>query len=202
MEEQRDLLNSTEEQREKAVDALHNSDYRRANPGDYKCPHCKYITLKYEASRCPLCHGEIESYYWYTIRAAEKEKEAAAKAAAEEWKRTAPEREAAERAAKQKCEAEEIEAKQKREACEAEEIKEKKKRKRKALRESASNGAWTGATLGGIILGISGAYSCLNNYTERTPVTNFNLISGLLDGAFWGALLGAFLGFLYRITKD
>ena len=38
--------------------------YKGANPGDYECPHCRYVSLKAGASRCPLCHGEVGSNYW------------------------------------------------------------------------------------------------------------------------------------------
>ena len=34
------------------------------DPGDFRCPHCKYKSLRWEATRCPLCHSEIESAYW------------------------------------------------------------------------------------------------------------------------------------------
>lgn len=109
-ERHRELLHATEESLEETVDALLNSDYRRANPGDYPCPHCRYISLKNYASRCPLCHGEIGGNYWNAVRKVEKDEaeiaEAESKAEAErkvareaaaaaEWIRTAPEREAA-----------------------------------------------------------------------------------------------------------
>jgi len=72
------------------------SDYKRANPGDYLCPHCRYIALKRWGKRCPLCHGEVESSYWSRLIAAEAAAEAAR---VEELERTAPAREAAARAA-------------------------------------------------------------------------------------------------------
>ncbi|HXU36508.1 MAG TPA: hypothetical protein VN937_09105 [Blastocatellia bacterium] len=75
-----------------------------ANPGDYECPHCLYLSLKKDASRCPLCHGEVRSGYWDVVRVREKADEerraAALEAAAEEQIRTAPERAAAARAAR------------------------------------------------------------------------------------------------------
>lgn len=49
-----------------------SSEWGRANPGDHQCPHCKYISLKNEASRYPLCHSEIRSDYWIPVRAAQK----------------------------------------------------------------------------------------------------------------------------------
>lgn len=39
-------LRSAQERHEEAIAAAEASDYRRANPGDYECPHCKYISLK------------------------------------------------------------------------------------------------------------------------------------------------------------
>jgi len=74
---------------------------KRANPGDYECPHCFYVTLKNRASRCPQCHGRIGSEYWEEVRekervnterTAERKRELAA-----EWNRGAPSRRAAER---------------------------------------------------------------------------------------------------------
>ena len=50
------------------------------NPGDYDCPHCLYRSLRRNASRCPLCHGEIEVSHWTDVLAREKaeaEREAA-----------------------------------------------------------------------------------------------------------------------------
>lgn len=102
-ERHKELLSATEESVADTVDAMREADYRRANPGDYACPHCKYISLKRGASRCPLCQGEVESDYWSAIQAAEKaaaraaveQKAAAAAAAAAAWERSAPERAAA-----------------------------------------------------------------------------------------------------------
>lgn len=53
---------------EATIETAQQSDYKRANPGDHLCPHCKYISLKYDASRCPLCHGQIETEYWNRVR--------------------------------------------------------------------------------------------------------------------------------------
>ena len=62
------------------------SDYRRANPGDFECPHCKYISLKRGAARCPHCRGHIRSDDWIKLEAADK---AAKRAAAEREKEAA-----------------------------------------------------------------------------------------------------------------
>jgi len=83
--------------------AVSDAGYRSANPGDYECPHCRYRSLLRDASRCPLCHGEIAGNYWIPVRAQEKaeteRKRAREAAATAEWIRTAPEREALARAA-------------------------------------------------------------------------------------------------------
>lgn len=95
-----DLLNATAESAAATVAAAHESDHRRANPGDYACPHCKYISLNYDAARCPLCRGEIGGAYWNDVRAEEKaaaeRRRAQEEEAAAEWIRTAPQRAAAE----------------------------------------------------------------------------------------------------------
>lgn len=46
------------------ADERRQSDYKRANPGDFKCPECKYVTLLIEASRCPMCHASIPAAFW------------------------------------------------------------------------------------------------------------------------------------------
>jgi hypothetical protein len=71
-ERHRALLNATAEGLADTVDAMHASDYRRANPGDYQCPHCKYVALKSDATRCPLCRGEIDRAYWKGVRILER----------------------------------------------------------------------------------------------------------------------------------
>jgi hypothetical protein len=70
-----------------------------ANPGDYECPHCRYISLKWGASRCPLCHGDLRGDHWKNILAAEEAsanwEKARKEAQAAERKRTEPARNAA-----------------------------------------------------------------------------------------------------------
>jgi hypothetical protein len=78
------------ETEESTLRSLANTEYRATNPGEYECPHCRYVSLRREAPRCPLCHGSVHADYWSRVRAAE----AAAQA---EWDRGAPKREAAER---------------------------------------------------------------------------------------------------------
>src|SRR3954451_14837991 len=92
-----DCRDSDKEVRQSLSELAH----KRANPGDYECPHCLYISLKNRASRCPKCHGHIDREYWDGVREkervsaernAERERELAA-----EWDRGAPSRRAAER---------------------------------------------------------------------------------------------------------
>ncbi|HEX3186950.1 MAG TPA: hypothetical protein VHQ94_19285 [Pyrinomonadaceae bacterium] len=68
----RELLNATASGLADTVVAMRASDYRRANPGEYECPHCKYIALKSDATRCPLCRGEIDGGYWKEVRIRER----------------------------------------------------------------------------------------------------------------------------------
>lgn len=69
--------------REESIQALEESDRRRANPGDFECPHCRYISLRRDASRCPLCHGSIDSGYWKVVLERERARKEAARVAAE-----------------------------------------------------------------------------------------------------------------------
>ena len=70
------------EAEERAEERASDIIYKRANPGDYECPACKYTTLRRDASRCPMCHATIEEQYWENVRSAEKAAKAAAEAAA------------------------------------------------------------------------------------------------------------------------
>ncbi len=58
-----------EADRKETKEELSRIAHKHANPGDFKCPHCKFISLKIDASRCPLCHGDIGKDYWQTLRA-------------------------------------------------------------------------------------------------------------------------------------
>jgi RNA polymerase subunit RPABC4/transcription elongation factor Spt4 len=71
-ERHQQLLNATAGGLADTVDAMRASDYRRANPGEYECPHCKYVALKSDATRCPLCRGEIDRDYWKGVRIREQ----------------------------------------------------------------------------------------------------------------------------------
>ncbi len=70
--------------------------YATNNPGDYHCPYCRLRSLKRSASRCPKCHGEIDSQYWENVRRVEEEarraQEEAQRVKEEEWRRGEPER--------------------------------------------------------------------------------------------------------------
>ena len=77
-----ELIEAARDAAEAASEAARESDFRRANPGDYQCPHCKYITLKLGATRCPACHGTPSPDYWPRAIAREQAK-------AEELKRLA-----------------------------------------------------------------------------------------------------------------
>lgn len=52
-----------------ALEDVSRIAHRQANPGDFECPHCKFVSLKMDASRCPLCHGDVGKDYWQTWRA-------------------------------------------------------------------------------------------------------------------------------------
>lgn len=105
-ESAQELLRSSEEAAAEssaaAAAAMRESDFRRANPGEYECPHCLYRTLRSGATRCPMCHGQVDAEYWREVRTREQaevaRQKALAEAAAEEARRTAPAREAAARA--------------------------------------------------------------------------------------------------------
>ena len=88
-------LSAAASHRSEIKKALAAAEYKRANPGDYECPSCGYKTLKRGFPRCPHCRGHVEQPYWADVRKREEAAELQKKAAAEEWKRTEPERVAA-----------------------------------------------------------------------------------------------------------
>ena len=77
-EEQLEQLRENAQRAEQAA-------YARINPGDYDCPACLYRTLKYRATRCPMCRADVGSGYWIGV-------DTRARAAKEEWERGAPAR--------------------------------------------------------------------------------------------------------------
>lgn len=180
-ERHRELLNSTEASAAETLDAMRDSDYRRANPGDYACPHCKYVSLKREASRCPLCHGEVGSQYWSEVRAAENAEnerrraiaEAAANAAAAEYIRTAPQRAAAE----------------------AEALRIKQRAKNISSVMNVFGGGASGGFLGLLLGAIIGFGKGCANYSPYNGSSPFTYIpTAALTVCIIGAVLGAVVG--------
>lgn len=84
--------------------AAEEAIYKQANPGEYKCPSCLYITLKRGASRCPRCHATIGTEHWISIYEHEnreqEERKRRNEIAAEEWAKGEPERQRRARATK------------------------------------------------------------------------------------------------------
>src|ERR1039458_7968163 len=63
-----------EQKAEERAREAEEREYRRANPGSYECPACKFITLKRDALRCRECTAvveQVEPGYWANVRAAE-----------------------------------------------------------------------------------------------------------------------------------
>ena len=100
-EEVIDALKSQAEAQAEALksqaEAMADAEAKRFNPGDYVCPHCLYTTLKYYASRCPICQGPIDGAHWERVVQAEKEAEIHRREEEErrlrEWEKVRPERE-------------------------------------------------------------------------------------------------------------
>jgi hypothetical protein len=107
-ERHQDILAQARESAEDTARAIRESDYRRANPGNYECPLCLYVSLRRGASRCPTCQGDVPSDHWAGVFAAEKaradQKQARKAAEAAEWARNAPVRAAAAAAAAKEAE--------------------------------------------------------------------------------------------------
>jgi rubrerythrin len=86
-----------EEDRKERRRIAAEAEHKRANPGDYECPNCGYITLKRGRPRCPTCQGTVSPEFWPAIYDAERKIAERRKAEellkAEEWERTRPERE-------------------------------------------------------------------------------------------------------------
>jgi hypothetical protein len=59
--------------------------YHTNNPGDYECPACRMISLKYLASRCPLCRSDVNSTFWERIQAREEEERKDAERQHQTW---------------------------------------------------------------------------------------------------------------------
>lgn len=115
-EDRQEIIDGLSEQTKETKKSLEDMAYKQANPGDYQCPECLYITLKKSASRCPTCRSSISTAHWERVLEQERvEKERAAKILAEFQAEQRAAREAAQevakkveqRAAREKLEAEE-----------------------------------------------------------------------------------------------
>jgi len=84
-----ELLEALEREREERRAAEEDAKNRTANPGDYECPECRYVTLRRMAKRCPKCHAIIPPAHWPPIVEAERrraeERERERQRAAQEW---------------------------------------------------------------------------------------------------------------------
>ena len=63
------------EKLDEATAANQDLVYKFRNPGDFQCPACKLITLKRGASRCPICHIDIEPDFWTAVAERERREE-------------------------------------------------------------------------------------------------------------------------------
>ncbi|MDP3763910.1 MAG: hypothetical protein Q8Q92_04735 [bacterium] len=80
-----ELAETRAEQAEEVKQSLEDVAYKQANPGDYQCPECLFITLKRGASRCPMCRSSIPREYWERVAEQERiQAERAAKIQAEQ----------------------------------------------------------------------------------------------------------------------
>ncbi len=88
-----------EEDRAAALEFTERAAWKSHNPGDHECPHCKYISLKFAATRCPLCHGKIDALFWQEVavraEASRIDERRRSQLAAAELERTRPQRLAA-----------------------------------------------------------------------------------------------------------
>ena len=64
----KDILEQLANSQKANVEIAAQVIYRTNNPGDYECPACKMISLKTDASRCPLCRSDVPSEFWDRIR--------------------------------------------------------------------------------------------------------------------------------------
>ena len=141
----------------------------------------QWMLLESEVIKDSIPGTEIKNEL--AVAEAKKAKAEAEKAKAEvEQIRTAPERAAAAASA----------------AAEAQRL-----RRNAASRRNAAEYGSGGAFLGGIVMGLSGCVSCLNNFqTQHTLMTDFNLFNGLLYGAIGGAVIGVVVGLAIGQSKD
>ena len=187
-ERHRELLETADEHHRELIETtesgLEQSDYRRANPGDYKCPHCKYVSLNNGATLCPLCRGDVGRAYWQAI----EEREAAA--------RIARQRKLEEEAAAEKREEELWAARRRAPEYLAQEEARIAKGELRRSRANASEGMWVGMIIGGLLIGILGFGYCVRQTPGLEPLgpSSFNLYTGVFLGAIVGAVIGRIIG--------
>jgi len=127
-----------EEQEERAAE----SDYKAANPGDYQCPKCLFITLKRNAQTCCKCHRDVPDDYWPEVDRKEQEE----RRKFEEAQRVYEEQRRQEALAWQAKREAEQRAEEERKAEAAREWKRKEpERQAAALEAAAKEAAWPGA---------------------------------------------------------
>src|SRR3989442_1350390 len=85
-DDREEAFESQEQARIETAERFADLERSIRNPGDYECPHCLYVSLKRDASRCPTCHANIDREHWVGIRKAEL---AAAESARHEAERSA-----------------------------------------------------------------------------------------------------------------
>lgn len=61
-----------ERRHEEIVEERRRASHKEANPGDYECPECRYVTLLRSATRCPKCRAVVDPSYWSPIFEREK----------------------------------------------------------------------------------------------------------------------------------
>lgn len=81
------IISELSQLRDDAIESASTAAYLKNNPGDYECPSCGYITLKYCRNRCPQCQADVPDGYWTPIIERERSRAEAARKAQEEWDR-------------------------------------------------------------------------------------------------------------------
>ena len=96
IEEARERERERKRRHDELVHLRREEIYRQSNPGDYRCPICKFKTLEREAECCPKCQKAVPLDYWPPILERERtdaeERERLKTLAAEEWAKGEPER--------------------------------------------------------------------------------------------------------------
>jgi ssDNA-binding Zn-finger/Zn-ribbon topoisomerase 1 len=163
-----EMIERLEELRDSAPDAA-DIAYAINNPGDHECPHCRYRTLRLDASRCPKCHSTISPDHWVPIR-----------------RQLALQREAEERRAKIAAEARSQAAAQAAQTA-AREASERSRREKKALFAKIYFGYLVP------VLSFSSCFlyaGLFMGYSFDSPPVG-DIVALLLPGVNWLALIGA-----------